>query len=171
MSSQLLKLPKDITVDSQIAFLTSYFSANLIPLRPDHSSGPFVSQLAFDAPLQSALQMAMSAGHLVQGLEQAGKVLDREHKGLAIAQAKSPQPTASRMSRLLLLSNDGSSRFYRDAEDLLHRHQSRLWICLLDASADELGRLYSKKGKPTKALLIDDRATLGACLQKLAAHE
>ena len=72
-----------------------------------------------------------------------------------------------RMSRLLLISNDGSPRFYREVESLLNKHGDRVWCCRLTATAEELGSL-TIKGTAAKALLIEDRKALAVFLGNLA---
>ena len=75
---------------------------------------------------------------------------------------------AQRLSRLVLLANDGAERFYHDAASLLARNADRTWGCLIDATATELGRSFTAKGGPAKALMINDKTALGLFLTTLA---
>ena len=162
----MLKLPKNIMDHPRRPELEAYFAEREQNLR--EGSTIRVSRLEKAANLQDALTAAYGIGHLIQGLELIAEKLDREQKGLKIAQERAGQPPPQRLSRLLILANDGSERFYRDAEAILKRHGDRLWCCVIEATAVELGRAFTPKGNPAKALLIDDRNALGLFLSTLA---
>jgi hypothetical protein len=103
-------------------------------------------------------------GHLLQGLDQIKKELDKELKGLQAVAKKQGTGLGSRLSRFLLLSADGSDRFYRQAESIFAEHKERLAGALLSADSAVLGQAFSKKQQPVKALLIKDRKCLEAFL-------
>lgn len=162
----MLRLPKDTNDANEI--LQSHFTAGESPIR--EGSTVVVSRWPLAAPLKAALQATARVGHLVQGLEQIGETLDRELKGLRALAAKTGAPQKPRLSRLLLLSNDGADRFLRQAESLLERHGERTHGVVIDVSAEDLGQMFTPKGTPAKAFLIDDRKALTLFLTTLAAN-
>lgn len=165
----MLKLPKSLAAHPKLELLEAYFRKGEGPLIQGGAGAMvLVSRWPLEAALQSALRAARGTGHLMQGLELIEETLDREGKGLKAAQAKAAQPSGQRLSRLLLLADDGAPRFYRDSASLLVRHADRLHGVVVAASAETLGREFTAKGGATKALLIDDKDALGLALSTLA---
>jgi hypothetical protein len=109
-------------------------------------------------PLEPALATVLAAaartGTLVLGLEAATAALDREEHGLAAVAARGGTDRAARISRLLLLADDGAERFYRTAERVTRRHASRLLTCRLEAPATALGLAVLGHEAGLKAVLI-----------------
>lgn len=162
----MLKLPKDVAKHPKLPAIEAFFASREQPLR--EASKVMVTHLTYDDTFRKALREAVRTGHLMQGLEQMTKQLDKEKKGLVTMQTKAGQAPAHRLSRLLILASDGSERFYHDAESLLLRHEDRMWGCLVDATSEELGQAFAAKGQPAKAFLIADRKALGMFLVALA---
>jgi hypothetical protein len=162
----LLRLPKDVKDHPRLAELEGAFTADMRVLR----EGGVVqaSHWPLDGAVRRALKAALNMGHLTQGLEAIARVLDREQKGLAALAAKSGAPQAPRLSRLLILANDGTERFYHDVESLLRRNADRTWAVVVAADAEQLGAAATQKGGIAKALLIDERRALGLFLSTLA---
>ena len=163
----MLRLPKNVQNHPHLAQLEAHFSDSVRPIKPD--SAVLVSHWAFDATLRATLKIVYGTGHLIQGLELITETLNKEQRGLRAAQEKAGLPPPQRMSRLMLLSNDGTDRFYKDAETLLRHHGDRLWACVVDVGAAELGLAFTPKGNPAKALMIDDRDALGLFLASLVS--
>jgi hypothetical protein len=107
-----------------------------------------------DAALASALAVATRAGALVVGLEAASAALDREEHGLAVVAARAGAGRAARISRLLLLADDGAERFYRTAERVTLRHAGRVLACRLEATSTALGRAALGRDAAVKAVLV-----------------
>ncbi len=103
--------------------------------------------------LLQALQAARSSGQLVGGLEAIETLLQREQLGLEKNGSVVSKKSLAAVSRLLLLSNDGSERFYRSAENMQKRFGARLLLCRLNAKSDDLGRLFGSNAN-VKALLV-----------------
>jgi len=162
----MLKLPKAFTDHPRAEALTAYFSRKEAPLR--EGGRVLVSWLPVDPTLTAALKAVHGTGHLAQGLELIATTLDREAKGLRMAREKTGQAASGRLSRLVFFANDGTERFYRDAESLLQRHGDRVWGCLLEADSATLGEAFAAKGNPAKAFLIDDRQALDLFLARMA---
>ena len=164
----MLKLPKSLQAHPHLARLEALLSAAARPLRAEGTATATAVHVALDEALRNALRIAKGTGHVAQGLEMMAQTLDNEKKGLRLVQEKTNQPPANRASRLLLLARDGSDRFYREAERILINHGDRTLAFLVDATGDELGGLFTAKGKAVKALMIDDKVALGLFLSASA---
>ena len=162
----MLKLPKNVIAHPRAAAIETLFSTNMRELW--HDGGIAVPVWSFGQSMQKALGLAYNEKHLVQGLDSIEEALERELKGLKAVQVKQDQAKNQRLSRLLLLSNDGSERFYRQASSILSRHEDRTLGCIIDATSDELGRAFTRKANPAKALIINDRKALEIFLIALA---
>jgi hypothetical protein len=162
----MLKLPKSLDRHPKREALLRFFTATEGPLHPEHPAP--VTVTPWTDPLRAALEAARGMGRLVQGMELIDERLESEERGLAKVRAQSATPAGERLSRLLILANDGSPRFYRQAHRLLGRHASRLWAIKIDATGDALGAALTPKGGKALALLIDDKDALGLALSVLA---
>ena len=76
--------------------------------------------------LTAALRVALSASQLVRSLENVERTLAAEERGLRLVDRRSKKPRGVRISRLLLLADNGAERFYRQVESLLRRHGHRV---------------------------------------------
>jgi hypothetical protein len=163
----MLKLPKNIVTHPNVAAMEQLFCRDMRLL---HANGRLkVPRWDFDEKCRNALGIVYGFKHLTQGLESIGKSLDKELNGLKALKEQPGQTQNQRLSRLVILSNDGSERFYHQAESLLVKHADRALACIVEATAEELGEAFTKKANPAKALLIDDRKALEAFLSALAA--
>ena len=69
-----------------------------------------------------------------------------------------------RVSRLLLLADDGAERFYRHVETLLRRHGPRVLAVRLDLDAHALGELLFGPGRLVRLLMIVHKEAVSAIL-------
>lgn len=137
--------------------------------RPLWREGSLQTAVAgLDAALRSALQGARSAGQVVRGLEAAQDALAAETRGLALVDARTDAPRGVRVSRLLLLANDGAERFYRQVESLLHREGPRVLAIRLETDADTLGALVFGPDRLARLLLLSRKESVSAALLALA---
>ena len=131
-------------------------STTLVPLvRADHA-------------LTAVLARAAGSGLLVLGLEAAGAALDREELGLSALAARDGSSRARRISRVLLLANDGAERFYRAADRVTRRHAARLLTCRLDVPAAALGVAVLGRTAGVKAVHVQHKAVVAEVLRALA---
>ncbi len=161
----MLNLPKNLKDHPRLEEIAQRFTDAMDPLWPGGKI--LVARWAFDSSMRDALRLPFEKSHMVQGLELISDHLAREQKGLKAALAKHAKPPSPRMSRLLIVAQDGSERFYRDAESLIAKHADRLSACIVAVDSLELGRHIGAKG-PVKALMINDKNTLGFFLAKVA---
>jgi hypothetical protein len=126
-----------------------------------------VPVVSWSEPLASALASAQREGHVLQGIEQAERSLDREAHGLSIADARSSTERGSRVSRLLLTSNDGTERFYRQVERLLRTQGPRLLALRLDVGAGQLSAVMGDRDGIARALLVEHKTSVARVLLAL----
>ena len=118
-------------------------------------------------PLAGALRSAAKQGHLARGLELAEKRLASEASGLAMVDARSQTHRGVRVSRLLILSRDGSTRFYRQAEALWLLHGPRMLLVVVDVASAPLGEAALGAPALVRALLVEHKASVTSILQAL----
>lgn len=166
MSDTILRLPKAIETDPRAARIAARLGAAAQPLRPGGTLQ--VATLPLDAPLADALRSARTANRIRRGLESIATALDAEAHGLARVDRESGVARGARLSRLLLVTNDGADRFYRHVETLLTRHADRVQGLRLDASAAELGALLFGPGALARVVLLEHKDAVVAALLAIA---
>lgn len=90
-------------------------------------------------------------------MEKIEKALDQQGEGFQSLARRGTPSTPTETVRLLLLSNDGSQRFYRLAERLAKRHNPWLGIVVLNLPSQELGLQFFGPNAAVKALLLDHK--------------
>jgi hypothetical protein len=127
---------------------------------------PFARHLA-TAALQSVLFEARRARWLHRSLEDAEKTLAAEQQGLDQSPATRVAGGGRRISRLLIVSNDGSARFYRDVEKIERNHRARLEVLILDCDEVGLGEPIFGPGRTARAVLLDHKTAVMEFLHAL----
>jgi hypothetical protein len=135
------------------------------PIRAD--SDVSVPAVRLDG-LETALRNAHRSGHVVRGLEGAEQTLAAEERGLRLADRKSDVKRGDRVSRLLLLADDGSDGFYRKVETLLMRHRPRALALRLNVDAAGLGGLLFGEGNAARLLMVQHKEAVAEVLFALA---
>jgi hypothetical protein len=130
------------------------------------SEPPFARHPATPA-LRSALFEIRRARWLVRGLEEAAKTLAAQQEGLKHAPAAQVEAGKRRISRLLVLSNDGADRFYREVEKLCAAHPARLEAVVLECDEVELGEASFGPGRAARAVLLDHKEAVVHFLETL----
>jgi len=161
------RLPREIEADPEAAERVARLLAHGRPLWREGEI--MVPAAPLSPALERALRGAQRARELVRGLEGAEQALAAEEKGLRHAERGGAAPHGARVSRLLLLSDDGAERFYRQAESLLRRHAPRLVAVRLQTDAATLGGLLFGAGRPARALLLERKEAVAAALVAIAA--
>jgi hypothetical protein len=99
---------------------------------------------------------ARRARRLVRGLEGAEASLAAQESGLKkVEAARGREPM--RISRLLVVSEDGSPRFFRQVEKVQTRFARRIAVLVLECDEETLGAAAFGPGKRARALLIDHK--------------
>ena len=161
----LLRFPKALDDDPRLPELRARLGSRREQL---WAGGALqVPVVSWSEPLASALASAQREGHVLQGVEQAERALDREAHGLSLADARSRTERGSRVSRLLLTSNDGTERFYRQVERLLRTQGQRLLALRLDADARQLSAVLGEPDGLARALLVEHKTSVARVLLAL----
>ena len=162
----MLKLPKDVAADPRHDAVASLPATGARPLW-EGGKNPAATLPLTDA-LAAELRAALAAGLACQGLEACAEKLAAEQKGLDALQQKAPEsPQNARASRLLFLADDGSTRFYRDADALLSRYAQRLLACRLQVSGEALGNAVLGSPRLVRAVLVVDKKAASRMLLAL----
>jgi hypothetical protein len=155
-----LKLPKDVVADPRHDAVAQLLTSRAGALWEGGRNQ--VATLPLTEALSGTLRGALAAGQACQGLELITEKLAREQKGLDAVSAKSPDsPQNARVSRILFLADDGSTRFYRDCDALLSRYAQRLLACRLAVTGEELGNALRGSSRLVRSVLVFDKK-LGA---------
>ena len=160
------RLPKSIASDPRAPRLLDALVHADCPLWPGGTLKVREARLRTD--LQDALRAAHHAGRIVRSLEKAEHKLATEARGQQMADQKSGLSRGDRLSRLLLVANDGSERFYRQVERLVLRHGPRVMAVQLVIDAEGLGNHLFGPGASARLVMIDHKEAVGAVLLTLA---
>ena len=163
-----LRLPRLVESDPRGPLLLGCLTADTRPLWQGGEIG--VPRVACGPELADALRRAQSASQVARGLETAQRRLAAEERGLRLADRRSGVPRGERVSRLLVLADDGVERFYRHVETLLRRHGPRVLAVRLEADAAALGELLFGPGQLARLLLIERKEAVCSVLLALAAQ-
>lgn len=159
------RLPKAIENDAQGAALHAALRERSRKLWA--GGGIAVPSASWSPELAAALERARLQGHLVRGLEQVEKVLEREAHGLSLADARSATERGSRVSRLVLVSNDGTERFYRQLERLVCAQGQRVLAIYVDVDSNQLAGVVPGAAGVVRALMIEHKESVARALLAL----
>ena len=166
MSLQSLRLPRTVESDPRGQDLLPILVKLAQPIRD--GSEVSVPVAGYDK-VESALQSVHRSARLVRGLDSAKRTLAAEERGLQMADESSGVKRGGRVSRLLLLSNDGSDGFYRKVETMVMRHAPRVLAIRLEVDADTLGASLFGEGHTTRLVLIQHKEAVAEVLFAFAA--
>ena len=126
-----------------------------------------VPVLPLGSTLAGALAIACRNGQLVLGLERAQEALEAEARGLTLMARRSGAAPGARVSRLVLVTNDGAERLYRHVERLGVTHAPRVLVAMLAADAAALGRITTGRDAAVKVVLARHKQDVAALLRAL----
>jgi len=159
------RLPRAVEASPRIAAVRELLRADVRPL---WAGGTLA---VAHAPATTALRRALAAlgpaGRLVRGLEAAESTLAGERRGLDALPEEMRREQGARVSRVLLVSADGTERFHRQVERLLRSHAPRVLACRLDWSSAELGAAAFGPGAVAKLVLSGHKSAAAALLEAL----
>lgn len=162
----MIKLPKDLLDDPRHSEVAALLEAGAAPLW-EGGRHPVPTVPLTDSLVQF-LRQTFHTGFAVQGLELIAEKLAAEQLGLDLVAQKNPgAPVAARMSRLLIVANDGSTRFYRDCDGLLTRYAQRLGACRIDLPGEALGEAVFGRPKLVRSALVLDKKAVSRALLAL----
>jgi hypothetical protein len=162
----VVKLPKDVIADPRQELLLKLLTEHARPLC--ENSRNQVATFPLNAALAVILRQALAFNQAVRGVELIVPALAREQKGLdALNQKSGGASQVARISRVLFMATDGSTRFYRDCDSLLSRYPQRLLGCLLDITAFAFGEALFGSPNLVRALLVIDKKAASRALLAL----
>lgn len=161
-----IRLPRELEADGTADSIRQVLEVRTVYLWPGGSLS--ISVIAASEVLRKVLRRASLNGHVRWGLEAISEKLKEEEKGIAHLRESRGLPTGHRVSRVLLVSNDGAERFYRDIERLLRAHVPRLFGCMVDIDGNELGNLVSSREKQVKVVMADHKSVVADILKAIA---
>jgi hypothetical protein len=166
---EALRLPKAIDSDPGGPALHAALQRSARKL---WAQGIALPTAAWSPELGSALADALRERQLVRGLGLVEKTLEREARGLSMADARSSTERGSRVSRLVLVSNDGTERFYRQVEQLLFAHGARVLAIQVGADSAQFARVVPDASGVVRALMLEHKEGVAHVLRVLygAAH-
>jgi hypothetical protein len=165
-SLESLRLPKAIENDAQGPALHAALRERAKKLWA--GGAILVPTASWSDALAAALRSAQREGRLERGLERAERALQREVRGLSLADERSATERGSRVSRLLLVSNDGTERFYRQVERLVSSQGPRLLAIHIEADSGQFAAVVPQAAGVVRALLIEHKDNVARVL--LALH-
>lgn len=112
--------------------------------------------------LREEIFHAKTLGEVTIGYESIEKRLLHELRGL-----QKVDNEGERVSRLLIVTNDGSPRFYRELEFLHKKHGGRVMICRLDVNSLIMGSILGLNETPVKAILLNRKTSVVNVLKSL----
>jgi hypothetical protein len=157
--------PRSLIADGRAAALALWWVQSRD--RSEALGLPRIARHGLDRSVADGLFEARRSRRLERGLEGAETLLAAEAAGLAKVPQAQSRPDQVRISRLLIVSGDGSVRFYREVEKLRARFAKRLEVLLLDCDEDALGAAAFGAGRRSRALLIHHKDAVVRFLSSL----
>lgn len=155
-----MKLPRQLENEGVESDVRAALERESIALYSDSEIS--IPVLKLNPKLRQHIFYAKSAGALIFGFEAIEEYLANELQGLQNVDSHS-----DRVSRLLIVTNDGSHRFYRGLEFLQRRQGERVLICRLDVDSVTMGNILGFKDKLVKAVLVNRKKSVMNVLKSL----
>jgi hypothetical protein len=163
-----LRLPKSVESDPRGPQLLRNLTTNTRLLWRESEIGIPVARMTLE--LAEALRNAYGAGQVVRSLENAERTLAAEERGLQMADRQIGVPRGIRVSRLLLLADDGAERFYRQIEALLRHYGPRVLAVRLEIDENGLGELLFGPPNVARLLMLEHKQAVGSVLLAMAGQ-
>ncbi len=155
-----MKLPKQLDKDGVVSEVRAVLEKETIEVCSD--SNMHIPVLKLNPDVGQHIFFAKSLGELIIGYEAIEKALENERFGLQKVNNKS-----DRVSRLLIVTNDGSPRFYRQLSFLHKKEGGRVLMCRLDVDSSLMGEILKLQNKQVKAVLLTRKRSVTNVLKSL----
>lgn len=162
----VVRLPRDVVSDARHDDVRRALAARTRRLWPGGSLE--VPVVPWTETLQAALRNPATNVLLQRGLEAAEATLAAERRGLVALPPEIARRQGDRVSRVLLVTNDGAERFYRQVERLAVLHAPRVLVCVVDCDSATLGGLLYGANAAAKLVLTEHKTAAAAILRSLA---
>ncbi|MGL4854701.1 MAG: hypothetical protein ACRC37_05550 [Lentisphaeria bacterium] len=121
-----------------------------------------IPSLELTPALRTNIFYAYASKNASIGMENIEKEMQREQGGIIKNVNQS-----ERVSRLLIVSNDGSERFYRQLPFLQKMHGGRLLVVFLNINSEAFGKVLGLKEKKIKSLLVNHKDSVVQILKSI----
>ena len=148
-----MKLPKQLEKDGVLRDVEAALAKERFEIC--NKSKWWIPSIELNPELRKNIFYAKSLGELIIGYEAIDRFLAGERKGLHNVDNQS-----DRISRLLIVSNDGSSRFYREFQFLLQKESGRVLILRLNVDSLMLAEILGLKERAIKAVLVNRKTSV-----------
>lgn len=148
-------LPKALETAEEGREVLMTLDSHLNPVKP--GSEYLLPLFQFSIHIKEALSSARRTGRLTRGIDEAEKMLDAERAGILSVDKKTGSERVERISRLIVVANDGSDRFYRQTKKVVEQNKPRVMVIALDITSFELGEAIFGPGKRALFLLINHK--------------
>ena len=162
--TQKMELPKQLAkehVESDVREVLQRESIELCA-----GSEISIPLLEWTSELRKQIFFSKSLGEVTIGYESIEKHLLHELRGL-----QKVDNQAGRVSRLLIVTNDGSPRFYRELEFLHKKQGGRVLICRLDVDSATMGDILAMNKTLVKAVLLNRKTSVVNVLRSLLGKQ
>jgi len=167
VKTSTIKLPRLVESDPRSPEISEIITTNLKKLwQKARTKAVF---LPFSEKLIKVLQMEHKRGRIVRGFEGIERKLEMQAHGLNLADEKSSSQRGARVSRLLIISNDGTERFLRKVENLLLDHEDRVLGLIIDIDSEKLGKMFFGEGKTAKIMMLEHKESVANALFSLCS--
>ena len=160
-----MQLPKIVENNPGAKNLARDLASHAQPLWTDGKLA--VPRVELTPALEAALKSAFSGNQIVRGFEEAQRALVAEERGLQNVDRKTGVARGQRVSRLLIIADDGAERFYRNVEGLVRRHAHRVLALRLSVDERRLGNLLFGPDEVARLLLVEHKQAVSNVLLAL----
>jgi len=160
-----MHFPRQLEADGSAEKIRKALAVKRVKLHPEGLWD--VPVLAFDKSLENALRKANLQRRVRLGLDEILEKLAAEKKGIDEQREKAHESHVERISRLILFSQDGADRLYRNIEHTLIEHSPRILGCMLNIKGGEIGRVITGKNIAVKVILIEHKDAVSDILRAL----
>ena len=162
-----IRLPRQLETDGSAVWIRRVLAERMTKL---WSGGDIqVPVVSLNGALKKVLRDACLRRRVRCGFDEISARLETERRGLAKIGPQPETADAGRISRLLLVANDGADRLYRHIEQVLKTNRSRLLVCLIDADSLTLGNAITGKESRIKAAMVEHKDAVSEALKAAAS--
>lgn len=148
---------------------TAVHAALAADVRPLWQRGTLrVAYLPFTDTLRATVARLGAQGLLERGLETAEAALGAERRGFEALDAETRARQGRRISRVLVVSDDGAERFYRGVERVALAHAPRVLVCRIACTSADLGSTVFGSGEVAKLVLTNHKRAAASILGAMA---
>ncbi|MGM0599710.1 MAG: hypothetical protein ACQETH_07795 [Candidatus Rifleibacteriota bacterium] len=117
--------------------------------------------------LINLFQLEHKRGRLIRGYELVERTLLAQLEGTKSVDARTGVKRGRRLSRLIVVSNDGSERYYRKIDKLAVQFESIVLLFRIDIDSASLGEMFFGPGKIAKVFMLDHKESMANALEAL----